>query len=959
MIPAVAMALIPYFRLAPKYRRTRNRVCSVILFLIVAFLAINTLAGLEINYKVPNKENEIILLVDVSDTEERAADRRDDFVQTVLREGRYDNYRVGVVTFGYGQKYAVPLTDKVSEIYDKYVDSLKDLPDTSATDIAGALTYTKSLFNYPETAKIVLITDGKETDGNAASVARSISASGIRIDVANIPSEFEGTDVQITDVELPNYHVNVGEECVFKVLINSTGGDGYTARITMTDNDSESDDGKVVLEDKTLMPDTLQEFEIPYTFKEDGAHKLVFSAEITNLDGEQITANNTYTAFLSLEQYNKILILGREEGDSDELSEILSEGDAFNVRAINFFEEDDIPDTVKAMRDYDQIILNNVSVADMVEKWGEEKAEEFQLALYRYVYDYGGSVFTVGGDDDAGDANFYNRKELAREYATPLRQMLPVQAVDYTPPLGVAIIIDRSGSMGETLAIGGTREDRLWWARAGATSCLNATDSRDFIAIMTLDSENEVILSLTPRTQRDKIISAIESIDEANGGTIATNALRTARQQLLAEDKIEKKHVIIVTDGEIAQSDTAIEEAAINYRNGITLSIVQIGGSSAGKSISLKILAAGNGWGEEPGHNLEDLASMEDSALSDYEQYLYTDDDKIIYNMREDLHQHGIDDVIYRTFKPVIYSSSSPLVQGLGEIDPHTYSLVIPEELEGFYGTKAKDDCELILVGEYDVPVYAQWKFGKGMVGSFMCDIGGKWGSSFSASASGREFIKNAVGNLLPTEDISEKGLVVDLREENYVNQINVFTDLNEGETVTGRITDISTSAETVIDLSTPADEIDESSQIYVLTGFSKENSYSRSNFVIKKSGVYKIEVIKKAADGSETSVVKYKTFSYSKEYDLYSETEEADANELIATVAARGNGSVIVDLEDPVEIFKNFVTEIVKTYDPRVLFMILTIILFLLNIIVRKFKFLWPHEIAAWVRENKALKKK
>ena len=127
MIPALAMALIPYFRLAPKYRRTRNRISSVVLFLIVAFLAINTLAGMVINYKVPNKENEIILLVDVSDTEEQSAERRDDFVQTVLRESRYDNYRVGVVTFGFGQKYAVPLTDDVSGIYDRYIDSLANL----------------------------------------------------------------------------------------------------------------------------------------------------------------------------------------------------------------------------------------------------------------------------------------------------------------------------------------------------------------------------------------------------------------------------------------------------------------------------------------------------------------------------------------------------------------------------------------------------------------------------------------------------------------------------------------------------------------------------------------------------------------------------------------------------------------------------------------------------------------
>ena len=275
-----------------------------------------------------------------------------------------------------------------------------------------------------------------------------------------------------------------------------------------------------------------------------------------NYDGQtDITANNTYTAFMSIEQYNKILILQRDDGfTSNALTDILTEGDAFEVEVIDFFDTEEIPDTVGQLRDYDQVVLNNVSTTDMVDKWDEEKALDFQLALYRYVYDYGGSLLTVGGDNGAGDqANFYDRAALARDYSVPIRQMLPVQAIDYTPPLGVVIIIDKSGSMDETLAVGSTRENRLWWARAGATSCLNSTEFRDYIGIMTLDSVNEVILPLTPRTQREKITTAIESVDEANGGTIATNALISARAQLIAEyngGKIEKKHIIIVSDCE-------------------------------------------------------------------------------------------------------------------------------------------------------------------------------------------------------------------------------------------------------------------------------------------------------------------------------------------------------------------------------------------------------------------------
>ena len=198
LIPSFAVALIPYFRLSKKYRRTRNRIISLVLHLIITLMAVFLLSGMKIEYKVANENNEIILLVDVSDTEEQVAETRDEFVNTVLSQSRFDNYKVGVVTFGFDQKYAVPLTYDVKSIYPAY--SAADTPDRSATNIEDALVYTASLFDNPESAKIVLITDGFETDGKAMSVIRSIRSSGVNVDVAEIPSSFGGDDVRIVGV---------------------------------------------------------------------------------------------------------------------------------------------------------------------------------------------------------------------------------------------------------------------------------------------------------------------------------------------------------------------------------------------------------------------------------------------------------------------------------------------------------------------------------------------------------------------------------------------------------------------------------------------------------------------------------------------------------------------------------------------------------------------------------------
>ena len=70
--------------------------------------------------------------------------------------------------------------------------------------------------------------------------------------------------------------------------------------------------------------------------------------------------------------------------------------------------------------------------------------------LHSYVNDYGGGMLTLGGkQDDGKTANAYNRSDM---YGTTYQAMLPIEAINYTPPVAVMIIIDASGSMGESPA---------------------------------------------------------------------------------------------------------------------------------------------------------------------------------------------------------------------------------------------------------------------------------------------------------------------------------------------------------------------------------------------------------------------------------------------------------------------------------------------------------------------------
>ena len=390
LIPAVILSLWPHLKLSKRYRRTRNRISSLVLHITVFVLAILALSGLNFSYQIPNEENEIILLVDVSESEAQSENDRDKFVERILQDSSYDGYKVGVVTFGYNQVYAVPLTYEVDEIYDRYLEAA--YPDTTATNVAAALNYTRGLFTNKQSAKIVLITDGKETDEEAKLVVRSIAAEGIKVDTALISSEYKGNDMQIVGMELPDYHMVLDEEYFLNVSLRS------------------KKDGKVVLElydnDELIQSKSeeiykgSQSLSVPLTFTEEGLHELKVELKASeSLDA--LSENNVYYTYHYMETFNRLLVLQRETGESDAFIEMINSDESYDITLRNVTDQN-MPTTLSELCQYDQIVLNNIANADM--------PRGFVDLLYTYVYECGGGMFTIGGDKEA------NGEQVANAY---------------------------------------------------------------------------------------------------------------------------------------------------------------------------------------------------------------------------------------------------------------------------------------------------------------------------------------------------------------------------------------------------------------------------------------------------------------------------------------------------------------------------------------------------------------
>lgn len=893
LIPAIGLTLLSYFRMNKKYRRTRNHITSIVLHLVIMVLSISVLAGIVFGYSIPNNDNEIILLVDSSYSTSDSAEDVDDFVKDVI-DSCESMFELGIVTFGFDQVYAVPLTNDTSEAYSTYLRA--PLPDTTATDIASALTYASTLFRNPESAKIVLVSDGIETDGAATNVIKSISAQGIMVDTVYFPdSDSEAkSEVQLVSLADVKDKIVVGQK--FNLDLSFQSSYSGSATITPYDNGIAGESIEVNLKEG------ISNVVIPYAFTVPGMH--VMSFEIESID-DTLTQNNTLLSYFYLDIYDKLLVIENIENESETLCSMLK--DELNATVINIEDPEKMPKTVDDLRKYDEVILVNISNADM--------PEGFDEILHSYVFDIGGGLFTVCGNKatpDSGDewtANAYTREDM---YNTLYQQMLPVEAINYTPPVAVVIVVDTSGSM---YSPGGENYEtsRLRYAQLGAEACLDALTERDYVGVMTLNNDSTEEIAITPRTQREKILSAISLLSEKeenlNGGTFFQVALGRAGRALRNFTGVERKHIIVVTDGQPLDSEEEygpiVEE---NSAYGITMSIVGVEADSTAQALMKKILTEYAGLPETNFHNASDIQQVPTA-------------------MREDLEVPEIKAVNYEPFTPKI-SSYNAVVNGIEQENMPT--------LDGFYGVKTKKGATTVLMGKY-TPIYSQWQYGKGRVGTFACDLNGTWSSSFVSDDVGKTLINNIIVALFPSENIRTKPIDATVTGSNYATQLSVFTDLLQGETIEAVIKSPATS-------DTP-----EKIQTFVADASS---GYSRLNFAVTTPGIHEIVINKKAADGSiiATTTIN-KVLSYSQEYNVFADKDVAAA--LIASIAKYGEGEVI---NTAYEVFDDATKYFDRIYDPRIPFIIIVIVLFLLDIAVRKFKFKWIHEI---IRERKKAKSK
>ena len=710
LILLLPLVWVLYRRTAVKTTRVINRLrVSARIFCLL--LLIIALAAPQIRRGVDRVN--LMFLVDLSDS--AGLDAETDAIDYInlasVSRGQNDTY--GLAVFGADSSIeTLPSTSPGELTIDSYIN-------TSSTDLETALYTAVAAFPEGGENRIVLLSDGNETRGNAREAARVLRTLDISVYPVISEVPVDKNEVAVLDLIAPE-RVNLGQVHSFTTLIESrkpTSGTLFMFR-----------NGIYMGEEEVDLKRGVNRFTYEALIDQTGSH--IYEVFIQPLD-DTIQENNEFRKSIQVAGEPAILYVHQPDGFSIPFLESLT---IQNIRVTSVIPEE-IPANLQSMLMYDAVIFDNVPAFDM-------SIASMEL-IERYVRDSGGGFLMIGGDQSFGVGGYFN---------TPVEKMLPVDmdvtSSKNTPSLALFMIVDKSGSMGDTIASGETKLDLVKEAVIASIEVLNPYYT---VGLLAFDADFEWTVAPIRAGSRTEIINDMKGL-ASGGGTKLFPALTEGFEQL-KNTPAAVKHILILSDG-ITDEENLEELVQIIGEERITVSTVSVG-SDSDRELMSNIAELGGG------------------------RSYFTDDIKKI---------------------PRIFASESIIVsKGLIVEEPFFPLPGVPSEitdgleldnlpaLNGFVLTYPKTGAQQVLAAFNNNPLLSTWRYGLGRSAAFTSDFKGKWGTNLVAWEKFPAFSAQLIrwlrrppsGNLLRVSIDNENGIgeitadAVD-SEDNFINYLNL-----------------------------------------------------------------------------------------------------------------------------------------------------------------------------------------
>jgi len=509
----------------------RKRLIGILRAIILSCIVL-ALAGLELHTAV--REQSVVFVMDTSRSVGSLMPEAEQWIRAAIDHRRTGD-QAAVVVFGRDALVEMPVTD--TPLWDK----VQSLVAADHTDIEAALRLAHAILPASTRRRIVLVSDGQQTRGDALSAVRSLAAAGIAVDVKTLSPE-KGKDVLVSRLDAPS-HVHEGEQYDLSIRLWANYEGSGTVR---------------VFQHSTL----LAEFGVTFGIGENVYFARVIAGNpgiypfrvVVEAPEDTISSNNEAAAIVSVSGQMQALVLEGEPGAGVNVSTALEMAGA-SVRTLS---AEQAPQSARDWAQYDMVVLVEVPATALP----DTSMRTLEIA----VRDLGRGLVMVGGEESFGPGGYFR---------TPVERALPVymdiRGRGEIPSLGLLLVIDKSGSMSDSRG-GITKMDLAKEAAIRSTEILT---EKDVIGVIAFDSDSKWVVEPVSPIELLAIQDAIASI-RAGGGTNIYPGLAMAYEALL-DQQTKYKHIILLTDGISATGGDYDKLAADMRQAGITLSCVAVG----------------------------------------------------------------------------------------------------------------------------------------------------------------------------------------------------------------------------------------------------------------------------------------------------------------------------------------------------------------------------------------------
>ncbi len=607
--------------------------------------------------------------------------------------------------------------------------------DAGQTDVAGALRLAAAVLPEDARRRVVLVSDGRATRGDAADEARRLRARGVQVDVHVIEREV-GPDAAVAAVELPSRAFDGDEISIDVQVETSIAG---PVGVTLTRDGTPVDNKVVDLEVGRNV--------VRFTDTASGTALQRYQARVT-MAGDSIPQNDAGYGAIEIAGTAKVLVVEGMPGDGDVLVAALRSG-GIEVDVVS-------PDRLPAL---DALAVYAATVLVDVDARSLSAAQVGDLSAT--VQGMGRGLVTIGGDRSFAlggylDSELETLLPVVSEITDPKRRrtVAEVLAIDTSGSMGACHCNEGANGIvggGNSGPMGGVSKTDI--SRSAAASAINALSRNDEIGVLAFDSEHEWVIPLGQVPSEDVILDGLDQL-RPSGGTDISKSLTEAAAALRASSA-SLKHIILFSDGFTAVDDMqALARQAGSLREeGITVSVIATG---EGASSDLAPIAEQGGGRYYPGRDLTEIPQimMQETIVAS----------RSFVNEGE--------------FLPSV-TSSSQVVADLNESPP----------LFGFVASTPRPVASTLLrIGEEGDPLLATWQAGLGRSTAWTSDASKRWSMAWADWDGYVNFWSRVVKDVLP---VGEDAGAVRGRIENGVLHVVVegVDAWPEGVRAVGRIT--------------------------------------------------------------------------------------------------------------------------------------------------------------------------